>query len=488
MNHPLTAVLHRARRARVTQNSQLLTPSPPNLFTSLLASKQSLLCRLVYPPATKGARMRFRIVALSLLALLSAGAAAAQSDWDSHTRTGEYAFARGDFPRAEAEFRAALEIAQKLPAGDPKLEVSLDNLARFYENRSDFDRALPLYQLELAAAEMRVGDDDPALLPMLLAVARTAQPMGEVPTVEKSLTRYAQIAEASGAADPDPWWAALSMLARMEAIQERPEEALRWQRRAVEVLEDATRPTDAERADAKETLAHMEIVAGNGDEAETLLVEVARLRTAEDGTDGTGATMAEGAAVAYGAGEMETAESLADLALDDSPNSEAELAARRVLADVSWARVGRGTDNLDVLLAAASESQELELASQRLAALEALQNPPDRETFARLVQVEALRGRPAEAAKWQRRILDLPLAQADALAAREDLVLLLAAAGELDQALAENAEILAALDAQYGPDDRRLAPVLQQRIDLLTRAGNKKEAKQVRKRLKKLTR
>ena len=432
--------------------------------------------------------MSCRTSALLVLALLSAGAAAAQSDWGSHTRAGEYAFARGDFTRAEAEFQAALDIAQKLPAGDPKLEVSLDNLARFYEQRSDYDRALPLYQLELAAAEFRVGEEDPTLLPVLLAVARTAQPVGDVPTVEKNLTRYAQIAEASGAADPDPWWLALEMLARMETLQEHPEEALHWQRRAVEVLEQARRPTDAERAAAMETLAHMELAAGEGAAAENLLVEVAALRTADEGADATADTMAQGAAVAYGAGEMETAERLATLAVDDSPDAEAELEARRVLADVSWVRVGRGTDDLEVLLAAASEDQELELADQRLSALEALQDGQDRETLARLVQVEALRGRPAEAAQWQRTLLELPLAPADALAAREDLVLLLAAAGELDQALAENADVLAALEAQYGPDDRRLVPVLQQRVDLLTRAGNKKEAKKLRKRIKKLMR
>ncbi len=436
----------------------------------------------------KSPRVSVRTSALLVLALLAAATAAAQEDWGSHTRTGEYAFARGDFARAEAEFQAALEIAQKLPPGDSKLEVSLDNLARFYEHRSDFDRALPLYQLELAAAEMRVGENDPALLTTLLAVARTAQPVGDVPTVEKSLTMYAQIAEASGAADPDPWWAALAMLARMEIIQEHPGEALRWQRRAVEVLNDATRPTDAERADAKETLAHMELAAGEDEAAEALLVEVAALRTAEDGTDATGATMAAGAAVAYGAGEMETAERLASLALDDSPDADAELEARRVLADVSWARVGRGTDDLDVLLAAASDDEELERAAQRLSALEALQNGQNRETLIRLVYVEVLRGRPAEAAQWQRRMLGLPLSEADASVARRNLVLLLAAAGELDQALAENADILAALEEHHGPDDLRLVPVLEQRADLLTRAGDKKEAKQVRKRLKKLTR
>ena len=61
--------------------------------------------------------------------------AGAQGSWSAHTSTGEYAFARGDIDRAESEFRAALEIAQGLPAGDRRLETSLENLARLYEHQ-----------------------------------------------------------------------------------------------------------------------------------------------------------------------------------------------------------------------------------------------------------------------------------------------------------------------------------------------------------------
>ena len=89
--------------------------------------------------------MKTRIVVALIIASLTAVTAGAQGSWTGHTNAGEYAFARGDLDRAESEFRAALEIAQGLPAGDRRLETSLENLARLYEHESDFDRAQPLY-------------------------------------------------------------------------------------------------------------------------------------------------------------------------------------------------------------------------------------------------------------------------------------------------------------------------------------------------------
>ena len=59
--------------------------------------------------------MKLRLVIVSILMYMAAAAAFGQSGWDDHTRTGEYAFARGDLKRAETEFRAALEIAQSFP-------------------------------------------------------------------------------------------------------------------------------------------------------------------------------------------------------------------------------------------------------------------------------------------------------------------------------------------------------------------------------------
>ncbi len=88
--------------------------------------------------------------------------------------------------------------------------------------------------------------------------------MGDFPTVESSLTRFDAIASASGNADPRQWWQADAMLARMQIIQEDEAAALEWQRRAVEMLASDTNATAEERAIQLESLAQMELTAGEG--------------------------------------------------------------------------------------------------------------------------------------------------------------------------------------------------------------------------------
>lgn len=423
-----------------------------------------------------------------VLALLTAAVSQAAGDWAARTRAGEYAFAYGQLERAEREFQAALEIAQGFPPGDRRLEASLENLARLYEHRSDVDRAQPLYQLLLAAQEHRLGADDPGLLDTLYAIARVSQPTGDLPTAESSLRRYDAIATASGAADPRKWWQALALLARLAVIGDDPAQALAWQRRAVEVLDSDPAAGDDERAVQLESLARMELADGDGERGEALFFQVAALHEAAGDRVASARTAADGAAAAFAGGELAAAERLATLALGATPDPEAERGAREVLAEVSWMRVNRGSDDITQLLAAAAPDAELLLARERLAALVPAGGEPDDETLGRLVAVETLGGRATEAARWQRLVVARAPSAAAALAARRDLAALLAAAGENREALAENAAVLAAAEAELGPDHPRLLPLLEQRRDLLLRVGDKKAAKQVEKRIKKISR
>lgn len=431
-----------------------------------------------------------RKAVLLVVAIFVAESTGAQTPWADHTRAGEYAFARGAVARAESEFQAALEIAQGFPEGDQRLETSLENLARLYEHESDFDRAQPLYQLLLAAKEYRAGAQHPALLDILFAVARVSQPKGDFPTVVESLSRYVEIAEASGEADPRKHWQVLQMLARMETIQENPEQALEWQRKARRAITEDPSATSEERIAALESLAEMELVAGNGPSAEQIYLEVAELEAVASGETGAvPRTMARGAESALAAGELDTAERLALVVLETSPDTEAELQARRALAEVSWIRINRGTDDMTNLLAAAGDDPDLVTARDRLQSLEDRETGTVPTTLTRLAQVEALRGRPASAAEWQRRYLETLPAGSDTEAnARRNLVTLLGAAELWDQALHENALLLAELEARYGTSDTRLLPTLGQRLALLEGAGQKKEAKKVRKRINKISR
>jgi tetratricopeptide (TPR) repeat protein len=433
--------------------------------------------------------MRFQTTTYFVLVLVVAGSAYAQGSWSDRTHAGEYSFARGNLDRAEREFQAALEIAQGLPAGDRRLEKSLENLGRLYEHESDFDRAQPMYQLLLAAKEVRLGKTHPELLDTLFAVARVSQPTGDLPTVMETLERYASIADASGKAESRRHWQALQMLARMQTIQEDSESALGSQRRAAEVIDDDRSATSTERANVLESLAEMELVAGNGRQAEQIYVKIAEIRKEEDEADAFPETMALGAETALAAGELGTAERLAMRSVNAYPDEKTELTAREVLAELGWIKVNRGTDDMVNLLAAAEDGEELVRARDRLRSLSVLEGGENPTTLSRLAQVEALRGQPANAADWQRRLLDiLPAGSEAAATAHRNLVTLLATAGRYDEALQENAKVLADLEAQYGTSDKRLMPVLGQRLELFESAGEKKQAKKTRKRMKKLSR
>jgi tetratricopeptide (TPR) repeat protein len=431
--------------------------------------------------------------------LFAAVAAFAIDPWEYRTNAAEWAFANGDYERAETEFRGALELAQKLPPGDLRLETSLENLARFFEHQSRIDEAQPLYLLLIAAQEYRVGKDDPSLLDTLVAVARVSVPAGDTPAAEASLEHYLAIAEATGEAEPSQHWGVLSMFARMKTLSEEHERALELQRRAVEVVLDDPGATGVERATELESLAQMELLHGTAGRAEGLLVDAVELRAA-DGEGTSTEVLAKAAATALGAGEPELAERLGERALAAARSDGSdELPAQKVLADASWLKVRRAGELVD-LLGSGGGDPGLATAAQRLSSLAELQRAnlpsghPDRvETLARLVRIEALRGQTAAAADWQRRYLDeIRPSAGDAspalLTARSELVVLLTAAGRTDEAARENASIIQALEAAHGPTDARLIAPLQRQVELLIELGRKKEAKAIRKRLKKMSR
>lgn len=438
-----------------------------------------------------------RFLRLLIITLLLAVPTTAQPTWESHTRTGEYAFAIGETERAEQEFQAALSIAQKLPPPDRRLETSLGNLARFYEHQARFNEALPMYQLQVAAGEFRLGGDGPELLAPLIGLARAAMQIGDIPAAEDALQRYRTVANASGTADPSQHWVALAMLARTCTLQERNEEALEFQREAVGVLNDARGPTEIERATALESLAQMELLHGNADAAEGLLVHASELRAQDDEGGGVATMLTAAAGTAFGAGELDVAERLGEqakaAAIDEGQDL---LPVEIVLADIAWMRVRRGTDNLGDLYLGASPGPDLDDAYDRLMKIHgAVSSRPDtaiiRENLTRLAQVAALRGEVDDSAHWQRFFVNLELElngadSAAAMASQENLIGLFTAANRPDQALTANAWLITAQERAWGKSSPRLVPTLERQLDLLMQTGLKKQAKAVKKRLKKL--
>ena len=439
--------------------------------------------------------MVVRVASCLVLLLAVSGVVGAQGSWSERTRAGEWAFSRGDQARAEVEFRGALDLATLFPEGDPRLEASLANLARLYEHEMRMEEAQPLYQLLLAAREHRLGDGHPELLDPLVAVARTSVQIGDVPTAEACLERYREIADVSGAADPAQHWRALALYARMLSIREESEAALSLQRSAVAVQSSDPGATEMERASEMESLAQMEILYGEAAGVEELLDEVIRLRR-EEGVLGEAEVFSEAASTAVGAGHTELAEQLAGRALDAVQEGDsAPAAAHRVLADVAWMEVRRGSDRLADLTAVEADPQVLDEAALRHEILLQIQNDtlavtdPERvETLRRLAAIETMRGDLAGAVTWQRQYADAVMAAGGdtAIQAADGLAFLLTEDGRWSEALTVNSALLDRLEASWGASDPRLAPVVERQVLLLTELGRKKEAKAMRKRLAKL--
>ena len=168
----------------------------------------------------------------------------------------------------------------------------------------------------------------------------------------------------------------------------------------------------------------------------------------------------------------------------------------KLQADISWMRVRRGSENLADLYLGASPGPDLDTAYDRLMAVHgavAEENDPAviAENLSRLAQVAALRGEVEDCAHWQRLFIDSQreltgAGSAAAMTASENLVGLYMAAERFDQAVTANTWLIAAQEQAWGEDSPRLRPALERQLDLLTRAGLKKQAKAVKKRLKKL--
>jgi tetratricopeptide (TPR) repeat protein len=416
--------------------------------------------------------------------------------WGQRTEAGEMAFAYGNMKLAEREFRAALEIAQRLPEGDHRLVTSLENLGRLFEHQARWDEAQPLYELLVVAQEHRAGKQSPVLLSSLLAAGRVAMQAPDPPSAEAHLKRFVELADQTGKADPDELRAVLSMLSRMYVLRERTDEALALQRRCVGMLGPDSILTPTEQAAEIETLAQLELLHGSADEARQLMLDAIELRRHDDQSVSAARELVNAASTAYSAGEPELAEELARLALAAEDSAEHSLAIDTVLADVAWLKVRRASTSLEELLAVASDSPELGVAEERLSNL-IQRHRSQAETgsqmvvdtlVARLVKVQALRGHAAAAADTQQQLVASfrTVGGTPLRSALGDLALLLMAAGRISEAVQVHGELIPMLEMDYGVNDPRLIPPLESQMDLLKQLGRKKEAKAIKKRLKKL--
>jgi hypothetical protein len=184
--------------------------------------------------------------------------------------------------------------------------------------------------------------------------------------------------------------------------------------------------------------------------------------------------------------------------LASQPSEKAQLAARATLADAAWLQMPHSDAGLVDLMGAGKGKPAVEEARRRLEELAALQKrqlPPDDpalvQTRQRLLRCAALAGDTDTVLTSLTQLIGEYRESGNTAAelrALQDRAALLTTAGRSTQAVDANAELLHRLENVRGASDQSLLPVLQPQYGLLRSLHRKKEARAIKKRLRRLER
>ena len=106
-------------------------------------------------------RARRGFAGLVFLATLATLAGCQDRSWEQYMEAAAFAFQDGHYEDAEEWFLAAERVATRLEPTDPRLALTLGNLADFYHAQARDDEAEPLYWEALVLLERIDGPDAP---------------------------------------------------------------------------------------------------------------------------------------------------------------------------------------------------------------------------------------------------------------------------------------------------------------------------------------
>jgi tetratricopeptide (TPR) repeat protein len=175
---------------------------------------------------------------------------------------GQIAFERGDPRKAVQHLEQALSLTRAEASEQPSLA---DTLGRSYALLNDLEPAIRLFRQSLERANQKKNSPESVRFGVLLANAYIDNSeFAEAEAVLKETVEKAQNAR-------DPLFRARIYwsLSRLHALQGEPSPAVRYARKALELLELTEHTTYAARA--HQLLAHVELDRGNADVALTVL-------------------------------------------------------------------------------------------------------------------------------------------------------------------------------------------------------------------------
>ena len=113
--------------------------------------------------------------------------------WDRYNVSAQQAMSQGNTIEAERFFNLALKEAENLPASDPKLSLTLNNLANCLRQQGRYTDAEPLYKRAITAKEKQVGVNHKDLAILLENYAKMLRLAGRTPEAEKIDSRVLAI-------------------------------------------------------------------------------------------------------------------------------------------------------------------------------------------------------------------------------------------------------------------------------------------------------
>lgn len=146
--------------------------------------------------------------------------------WKNLIDQGAASYENGKIPEAEVKFLAALQEAEKFGEDDPRLALSLNNLAAMYHEQGKYTMAEPLYKRALDIQTKIHGEGTPhadiALNHHNLAVLYSARRM--YPVAEKHYKMAIDLKERLYGKDAPQLLNTLQYYAQLKKVQNSPVE------------------------------------------------------------------------------------------------------------------------------------------------------------------------------------------------------------------------------------------------------------------------
>lgn len=116
-------------------------------------------------------------------------------DWEKHHDSGWVAFKKKNYAEAEKRFLNALKEAEKFSPNDPRLRLTLNNLAETYRDQARNIEAESFYKRVLAMDEKALGPEHPSVASDLNNLANNFRVLGKYAEAELLYKRALKIWE-----------------------------------------------------------------------------------------------------------------------------------------------------------------------------------------------------------------------------------------------------------------------------------------------------